>query len=52
MIENGDYSMLDGEKYIYNSMIIRKNEIETYDNLLIKIDNPSYEGSFYDIQNK
>ena len=30
-------------------MTLRKNKIETFDNLLMKIDNPSYEGSFYDI---
>ena len=31
-------------------MSIRKNKIETYDNLYMKTDNPSYDGSFYDIQ--
>ena len=30
--------------------ILSKNKIETYDNLLMKIENPSYEGDFYNIQ--
>ena len=28
---------------------MRKNRIETFDNLLFKMDNPSYEGTFYDV---
>ena len=29
--------------------ILRKNNIETYDNLLMKMDTPSYEGTFFDL---
>ena len=41
--------MLDSSKNQYLETNLRKNQIETFDNLLMKMDEPSYEGTFYDV---
>ena len=43
--------MLDTTKHQNNEIYLRKNKIETYDNLIMKTDSPTYEGSFYDVIN-
>ena len=41
--------MLDNTKHQNNKIFLRKNNIETYDNLIMKTDGPTYEGGFYDV---
>ena len=41
--------MFDYDKMTEVVAEVRKNEIETYDSHLIKLDNPSYEEEFFDI---
>ena len=42
--------MLDITKYQKKRMFLRKNVIETYDNLVMKMESPSYQGEFYVMQ--